>query len=209
MTTFQNKTFTNENIVVDDNIYETCRFVNCTLVYQGGKTPVFNNCTFSGLRIQLEGGASQTVKYLSGLYQGGLSSTVERVLTKIERGELASPAPAKPVFVPSENLGANYGRLALISGVMLLITVLLVLSFWYGLVYQPQNDILNGEEAQPLVWEIPQELMPVLPDDLAQVYDASRDNQIQQISTYRWVNEGAGTVSVPIETAITLLLENQ
>ena len=208
MATFQNQTFTNQELVVDGNIYKSCRFVSCLVIYQGGATPTFDDCTFTGLRIQLEEGAAQTVKYLTGLYHGGLSNTVERVIDKVERGSLA-PRKAVPVTVPPENIGENRGRLALISAVMLLISVLLILSFWYGFLYQPQNDILNGEVAQPLVWEIPEDLMPVLPNELAEVYDTRRDEQLAQISNYQWVNENAGTVRIPIDAAITLLLEDQ
>ncbi|NJO82905.1 MAG: hypothetical protein HC828_08845 [Blastochloris sp.] len=86
MATFQNQTYANQSLDVDDNRYVGCTFINCTLNYRGGELPLFDNCVFRGGSIQLAGAAAQTVRYLSGLHRGGLAEDVDFVLTEVGRG---------------------------------------------------------------------------------------------------------------------------
>ncbi|NDJ84934.1 MAG: hypothetical protein GYB66_03520 [Chloroflexi bacterium] len=203
MSTIQNKTFSNEVIVVDGNRYEVCSFTNCRLVYQGGELPSFVRCEFEVVNIQLEDSAFNTLKYLTGLYSGGLSEAVEDTLTVVERGK-----PEEPVGVSQYTAlatGTNYAQMALWSIVVIGIGIALIAALVYGYMTYPTNEVL--EENEPLKAEIPLDVMPALPDELGDSYDATRADQLEALNSYSWVNEENGIISMPIDDAIDLVLE--
>jgi hypothetical protein len=107
----------------------------------------------------------------------------------------------------AENIGQNYdGLFRWVLG-LVSVAVLLAVAYWYGYVLYPRFQVLDdpGPDVQPLQSEIPLDVMPVLPDSLAQEYDTLTANQLERISTFRQL-EG-GTVAIPIEDAIQVILE--
>lgn len=202
MTTFQNQAFRDETVEVDGNIYEGCTFTNSSLVYMGGDLPSFNRCEFEGVNIQLQGGAYMTLKYLTGLYHGGFSDLVENALVDIERQ--STPMPDRREN--SQETGTNYAQLAFLNVLLIVITIGIVAALIFGFLTYPEEQVL--EENEPLREEISFDLMPVLPDELAVSYDDLRDGQLTQLNSFTWVDEGNGIVSIPVEEAKTLILEN-
>jgi hypothetical protein len=41
---YENLLITDEDVVVDDQIFRNCRFVSCRVIYNGGGVPEFTNC---------------------------------------------------------------------------------------------------------------------------------------------------------------------
>jgi len=207
MTTFKNETFRNQEVVVDGNEYIDCNFVNCTLIHRGTASPDFIRCSFTSGRVQLEGDASRTTRYLSSLYAAGAGDSVEGVLKRMNKGLLPftqRPAPCDPVAT-----GNNNGRLAMYSAVMVAVTLFILFFFsWAGLT-EPRNALDETSPAAPLRSQIPLELMPSLPAELAAEYDALRDGQLDELTSFDWVDQEAGTARIPIENAFTLLIEQQ
>jgi hypothetical protein len=60
--------FEGKNIKVDFNEYVACEFSGCHFSYEGGKPPVFDNCTFDGCDWVLKDRAENTLKTLAMLY---------------------------------------------------------------------------------------------------------------------------------------------
>lgn len=200
MATVQSKQFTNESVVVDGNRYEGCTFTGCTLVYQGGALPVFVRCQFPGTTVGLDAAAYQTITYLKGLYQGGLSLSVERVLQGIVSGEL--PTPDRPLPPPPAHLGKNWGELMTWQGVLVGATALLALFVWYSYFQFPVGQLADNE---PIQQEFPIDAMPALPESLARSYDLIRDGQLALLEEYAIVDEATGTVRIPLDEAFAIL----
>jgi hypothetical protein len=205
MTTYQNRAFANQNIVVDGNRYVACSFRNVGLVYTGGDLPSFEGCTFQSISLQLGGAALSTVRYLSGLHQGGIVAPVEAALKRIEAGP---PSPEAARRYNPEYVGTNWGTLGFASLILIGVTVVLLLALHYGLQVFPRTQILNGDPPRPLAAQIPLELMPALPDELAVVYDELRESQLGLVTTYGWIDEAQGVVHIPVDAAMDQMLRN-
>lgn len=201
MATFQNQSFINESVELDGNRYEACVFNNCRLIYRGGELPNFIRCEFEGVNIQLEDGAYRTLDYLTALYGGGFTKQVEETLTVVERGEMSSSAYERNVN--AEALGVNYGQLAIANLTMIVLAIGLIAGLWYGLIIHPDDEILA--EGRPLRQEIPLDLMPALPDDLAVIYDDLGAEQRANLASYEWIDEANGIGSITIEEAMSMI----
>ncbi len=60
------KRFENERIVVSDRHFERCKFVDCELVYRGGRVGLVAN-SFDGCRWSFEGAAADTLSFVGAL----------------------------------------------------------------------------------------------------------------------------------------------
>lgn len=208
MTLIQNQTYTNETLRVDGNRYVGCTFVRCGLVYQGGELPVFERCTFSGVSLQLAGESLSTLRYLSGMHQGGMKASVEALLGRIEAGTPKKQVESDRLPYDPEYTGTNWGRLGAYSLLLIVITGALLVALHYGLQVFPRTEILEGDTVRPIAAQNEYDLMPALPVELENQYDAVRQNQLEQITTYGWVDEAAGIARIPVDEAMDVLLEN-
>lgn len=206
MTTFLNERFTNQVMTVDGHDYTGCSFVGCTLVFEGGKPPVFTNCTFEAIKVQLKGTAAQTTNYLNVLYRSGLPQNVETVLSAVESG--APFRPVRPAPPPAINTGNHYGRLALYAVAFGLVFLWLFGMYLYGYIIGPNNALLNNP-TEPLTSEVNFNQIPALPDTLAAEYDALKAAQLEQISTFGWIDQAAGIGRIPVEDAYQVLIAQQ
>jgi hypothetical protein len=66
MNRFENKTFENQHVVLDDCVFINCVFKNCSLEYSGGDVYV-QNCQGEGCQLVWRGAAQRTVILLQGL----------------------------------------------------------------------------------------------------------------------------------------------
>jgi hypothetical protein len=112
-----------------------------------------------------------------------------------------TPLPPPPIYT-----GDHYGRLALYALPLIAIFIWLLATYVYGFVTQPLNTLAEGK---PLVREVPDSQIPVLPDDLAAEYDAIRAGQLAQISNFQWVDQAAGIGSIPVEDAYDILIARE
>lgn len=206
MTTFKNKTFKNDEIVVDGNEYIDCRFDNCVLVFEGGEPPVFSGCRFSNIKIQLQGDASRTTSYLNKLFNNGLPAEVEQVLDDVKTGFIA--LPDEPLDCAPVNHGQNYRTLALYAAGFTAVAVWLFGLYLFAYIIQPLNQLENNP-TQPLRTEISFDLIPALPDNLAESYDLLREQQLDRLDSFEWVDRQAGVASIPIDQAIDVMLEEE
>lgn len=205
MATFRNETFSDQEIVVDGNLYESCGFFDCTLIYQGGEPPDFLRCSFQGGKVQMEGTASRTARYLNVLYAAGLAQPVEGVIKRVQTGMI--PQAQRPIPCDAVNTGRHYGRLALYSAVGIIMTIFIGWLLIYGLFRYPDLVVLDDEDTRPLSAELPLELMPRLPDQLADAYDGLNADQTDQLSGYAWVDEDQQIARIPVDDAISILIE--
>lgn len=202
MATVTKETYKNSRVEVDGHRFESCTFIQATLVYKGGELPVFDRCEFKSTDVKLEGAADDTMRYLNVLQKSGLWSNVDGVVSSVKQGNL--PVTNKPLPPPPLYTGSNYGRLALAIGIFAALTVLVMYFIWYGFLYDPQENLLPD---QPLSVEIPLDVMPVLPDELAEVYDGQVENQTALLEGFGWISEEEGVARVPIDTAIEMVIE--
>lgn len=83
MDVVENQNFMNERVSVDGKAFTACSFTNATLVYAAGGVPSFTNCTFQRTNLIFEDAASNTVQFLSGLYQGGFARSVDAIFASM------------------------------------------------------------------------------------------------------------------------------
>jgi hypothetical protein len=86
--TVRDVTFRNDEVIVDGKLFEGCTFSNSSLVYNGGALPTFTNCAFNNVNLQFSGAASNTLRYLNGLHQGGFARAVTRIFDNIRLGKM-------------------------------------------------------------------------------------------------------------------------
>lgn len=206
MARYEKQSFTNQEVILDGNQYIGCVFNRCVLVFSGGGLPTLERCTFNSTRIQLDGAAQETLSYLGILSKAGLYANVGGVVTNIKKGVL--PIPSRPQPCDPRDTGSNYRQLGAVAGVLAVITLVLIAALWYGFLYHPNQNILGGEIQRPLEAQIPLELMPVLPDNLAAAYDTHLDNQSVTLDSYGWTDEENGIARIPIEAAFEIILED-
>lgn len=88
------KTFFNDqDVMLDDNEFHRCNFEDCNLIYNGGKPPTLNGCSFSKVRWRFTGPAADTVAFMRALYHGcgeGGQSLIEQTFESIR--EKTAPA---------------------------------------------------------------------------------------------------------------------
>jgi len=66
MTRYDNKTFENQHLVLDEGVFINCTFRNCSLEYAGGDVHV-QNCQGEGCQLVWRGPAQRTVILLQAL----------------------------------------------------------------------------------------------------------------------------------------------
>jgi hypothetical protein len=85
MTRIENQSFGNEVVSVDGKQFVACTFNNSTLLYAGGELPSFGACQFNEVALQFEDSAVKTIKFLSGLREGGFSQAVDKIIQGIRQ----------------------------------------------------------------------------------------------------------------------------
>ena len=96
MTLHLGSRFESETVEVDGQDFDTCAFVDCTLVYRGGEPPRLSNNAFVSCGWRLEDAALRTIAFLVLLHATGGSSIVDRLIAMIQRTELPN-APEGPI----------------------------------------------------------------------------------------------------------------
>jgi len=84
---FENTTFTDQDVAVDGNEYEGCRFENCNIIYRGSGAVSFTGCSFGNHRITFKDGAASTIGFMQSLYHGGWEHLIEATFDNIRRGD--------------------------------------------------------------------------------------------------------------------------
>src|SRR5579872_3098197 len=66
MTRYENRTFENQHVILDDGVFVNCTFKNCSLEYSGGDVYV-QNCQGESCQLVWRGSAQRTIFLLQGL----------------------------------------------------------------------------------------------------------------------------------------------
>ncbi|HEX5498449.1 MAG TPA: hypothetical protein VFX03_04445 [Thermomicrobiales bacterium] len=83
------KTFQNQNIHIDEDEYESCRFQDCRIIFTGKGPARFANCKFDECQWVFDDAAEETIQYLAALYTGlgaGGRALVEAIFQGIREG---------------------------------------------------------------------------------------------------------------------------
>lgn len=80
---YENRTFTDEPVLLDDHIFVNCTFVRCKLVFCAVVPVSMDSPTFTDCKWALSGPAELTLRYMTTLYAGGLSQLVEATFNSI------------------------------------------------------------------------------------------------------------------------------
>lgn len=83
METVDKQIFINQKVTVDGKTFRQCSFQNVTLHFAAGMLPSFEDCTFDNVTLKFDGAADNTLRFLSGLYQGNFSNSVEAIMAAI------------------------------------------------------------------------------------------------------------------------------
>ncbi|CAN5261826.1 hypothetical protein BH10PSE7_BH10PSE7_37880 [soil metagenome] len=78
MTVFKKKIFGKENVVLDENEFDECKFDGTKLIYRGGTPPNLKGCDFANSIFFFDGPASNTVAFLKGM--SGPRSGLQKVV---------------------------------------------------------------------------------------------------------------------------------
>jgi hypothetical protein len=70
MATYRKHEFADEPVELDGNVFESCTFRRCHLIYRGSTPPGLNHCTFDACLWEFDDAAARTVAFLRGLYYG-------------------------------------------------------------------------------------------------------------------------------------------
>jgi hypothetical protein len=69
---FQNETFKESEVVLDNNEYVGCTFESCRFVYSGAANPAFEHNVISGdLNLEIRGAAKNTAAVLAVFWSAG------------------------------------------------------------------------------------------------------------------------------------------
>jgi len=89
---YEEKTFKNEELRLDGNEYANCSFASCSLFYGGSDAVAFSNCRFDQCQWAFVDSASNTLRFMAGLYHGlgqGGRDLIEQLFENIRK----SPPP--------------------------------------------------------------------------------------------------------------------
>ena len=73
---------------IDGNVYEQCRFTDCTLVYRGGAIPQLRGCNIERCVWLWSDAALRTIGFLRGIYSAmgpGGRKIVDEVVAEIHK----------------------------------------------------------------------------------------------------------------------------
>ncbi len=68
---YVDQTFENERIELHGKVFRDCTFNNCELVYDGDRSPTFNNNKFIDSVFVFTGSAVRTLYFLGNIYHAG------------------------------------------------------------------------------------------------------------------------------------------
>jgi hypothetical protein len=86
-------TFRNSGQQLDGFHFDQCTFVDCVLTYSGGQPPVLTGNQFIRCEWRLSGAAHNTIQFLIGLQQGGVSQIVDDLFSAIKSAGTQGGAP--------------------------------------------------------------------------------------------------------------------
>jgi len=112
--------------------------------------------------------------------------------------------PERPNPPPAENVGKNHKRFILLGALTFSGVAWIFGLYLYSFIYGPMDVLERGDYLRT---EVSFNLIPALPDSLADSYDMMREEQLANIETMG-MSSDIGMANIPIDEAIDFLLEN-
>ncbi|HEX4180203.1 MAG TPA: hypothetical protein VHY32_05385 [Caulobacteraceae bacterium] len=124
MATYQNSSFSNETIELDDAVFRDCAFQDCVLTFSARGPTELSGCTFARSKLVPGGAAQLTLTYLRGFYQGlgdWGRETVEQLFETVRgpgssRATPRTPEPGDADHAALEAFGATREGRAIARG---------------------------------------------------------------------------------------------
>jgi len=87
---FEEKTFSNGRVQLDNNFFDRCTFNNCQLVVSGTKSGTaqtgMTNCVLNEVTLVFDGPAASTLQMLTALYGGGFKHIIDELFDDVRKG---------------------------------------------------------------------------------------------------------------------------
>lgn len=96
---FVQSTFKNQEIVLDFNEFQGCRFENCLMIFAGNGPVSVKECVFINTQWALVGAAQRTFNFFVGMYHGsgeGGKQLIEQLFDAIKSGRTIGPVQTSP-----------------------------------------------------------------------------------------------------------------
>ena len=81
------ETYTDEPVQIDGKYFFGCKFIRCTLVYNGGDPCSFEKCEFDNPQFFFGGAAGNTMAFLHNMYQTPFRPMIEQTFENIKRNQ--------------------------------------------------------------------------------------------------------------------------
>lgn len=118
--------------------------------------------------------------------------------------ELDVGMPDRPEPPPAENVGKNHRRFILLGALTFSGVAWIFGLYLYSFIFGPTDVLDRGDYLRT---EVNFNLIPALPDNLAEAYDLLREEQLANIEDMG-MSASMGMAIIPIDDAIDFLLEN-
>jgi len=103
---FVESTFVNQEIVLDFNDFENCRFENCVMIFSGNGPVTVKDCVFINTQWALVGAAQRTFNFLVAMYHGsgeGGRQLIQQLFEAIRSGvTIGSQQTSAPTVAPRQ-----------------------------------------------------------------------------------------------------------
>jgi len=85
---FRNKEFEGERVELSGNVFHNCTFRGCELVFDGSRSPTFNDNEFIDSTFVFTGAAASTLYFLGNIYHAGSggADVVDKILRQVREG---------------------------------------------------------------------------------------------------------------------------
>lgn len=111
---FMNETFENSRVELHGNSYHHCTFKNCELVYDGDRSPTFDDNEFIDTTFVFTGSALRTLYFLGNMYQtgDGGKEVVEKTFADLKARKIHGHE-AKTILPHTENSSLSKSSLTI------------------------------------------------------------------------------------------------
>ena len=90
MMEYRDQIFDGERLDLGGNVFHDCVFRNCELIFDGSRSPTFNDNEFIDTIFVFTDEAARTLYFLGNIYHagGGGAEVVDRMLADVMQGEV-------------------------------------------------------------------------------------------------------------------------
>ncbi len=75
--------YNHETVPLDGEAFRGCEFRDCRMVFSGGESPRFENCTFVDCDWRLEDAAARTLAHMQAVWNAGGKASIQALIKEI------------------------------------------------------------------------------------------------------------------------------